>query len=922
MDNAASEVKLLMWNACSIRHKVDELLDLVNNLRIDIILLSETHLDENTRLRVPGFDIHRNDRPPVADRKTRPAGGTAILTRQGLLTTRLPTPVLKNMEATVIRMEINSQMHTIIAAYCPSGANNIVRSDLDKLLALGTKVLIGGDFNSKHRNWNNFRANKNGNILFKHLESHDYTVLAPDKPTYYKKTMKYPSTLDIALAKNITTASPLMTLQELPSDHLPVSFSIGGKITRITRTQLDFQKADWKKFKERINEQIYLTSETLTTPADIDEAVKSLTDIIQRARDDCIPNKKIQPFIVKLTPHIKFLITEKNRLRRIYQNTHERYFKIAVNTLGREIKDEIAKLKNTLWSDKVTSLSTQDNSIWKMSKALRYQDNSIPPLKWPNSTTLALSNEEKANTLADGFEKAYKTTDGMDDPDTNETVNKALEELNLLAQTDTEDIKLSTPKEVAHVIRCLKAKKAPGEDQITNTLLKNLPQRAIIFITKIFNACLLLGHFPSSWKNACVLPFHKAKKERSNPSCYRPISLLPTLSKVLEQIILNRYLPHHENNKTLPDEQFGFRRKHSTVHQLTRVTEDISRAFNTKKYTAMALLDLEKAFDTVWMDGLIYKLYITNTPIYIIRIIQDYLKNRSFAVKVGEATSTKRNVPKGVPQGSLLGPHLFNLYTYDIPPLVRCKKAIYADDMGLYATSSNAELAVNYLQRDLNELSAYYKKWRLKLNEAKTEVIMFTRRVKNKKPQKKITMSGVVLEWKTEVKYLGLTLDCRLNWKSHLEKARSKMQQAIGAISPIFNRKSPLAEKKKLLLYQSQIRPALTYAIPVWSNIAQTTYNRLQTLQNKCIKIIYNTPRYTNLKNLHDRKDIPTIQEHSYQLTTQFYKTLNRDNPLIKELGNYDSPDDLPFRYKHKMPKHLIMKLHEDESSEEGTDED
>lgn len=908
-------VNVLLWNAHSIQHKTDELLALANDTHTDIILITETYLNHKISLRVPGFEIHRDDRA------TGRGGGTAIFVRQSITSTKIPTPKLKYTEATVIEVIIEDRAHTFIAAYCNKD-HNLVREDLDKLLNLRPIVVLGGDLNARHNYWNNFRGNANGKTLFTHMQTHNYTIMAPDKPTFYSNRAKYPSTLDIVLEKNVKTISPLRTLDELSSDHLPVSFSIGGTTSRSPRKQRNYKDADWEGFKNEINERIYLSTSTLRSKEEIDEAASTLTEIIQYAQDKYIPLKEVHTYTVKLPEYVLSLIKEKNRLRRIYHHTRDDYFKTAYNVLQREIKQEITSLRRELWTKKVTSLTPKDNSLWKMAKALRHEDHTIPPLVKLDGSGLALSLEEKANALADGFERAYTATDGLSDPETDQLVDESLRDLDQAEQTNVADIHFSTPREVAVIIKRLKTNKAPGSDQIHNILLKHLPQKAIIYITKLFNACLMTGHFPQMWKAATVLPFSKPNKDKKQPTNYRPISLLSTLSKVFEQVILNRLLPHHEDNNTLPDEQFGFRKRHSTTHQLTRVAEFIARRFNEHRYTAAALLDLEKAFDTVWIKGLLHKLHKTNTPIYLIRVIQEYLKNRSFRVFIKNVLSTIREIPKGVPQGSLLGPHLFNIFTHDIPQDERCEKSIYADDVKLYVSSLKPEMAAIYLQRALDALVEYYKKWRLKLNEAKTEVIMYTRKLTKRKPDFNIEMGGHVIEWKDEVVYLGLTMDSRLNWKSHMAKAHTKARKAVGAMKPIFNRRSPLLPRTKLLVYYSLIRPVLTYAIPVWGSISHSDHTKLQTLQNLCIKITYNTRWRTNLKKLHDRENIPTLYEYTHRLTDRFYKSLRHSkNKLIQEIGQYNAPSDFTFRYTHRLPKHMLMDLdriwHEPESDAE-----
>ncbi|GBN95212.1 RNA-directed DNA polymerase from mobile element jockey [Araneus ventricosus] len=165
---------------------------------------------------------------------------------------------------------------------------------------------------------------------------------------------------------------------------------------------------------------------------------------------------------------------------------------------------------------------------------------------------------------------------------------------------------------------------------------------------------MTIGHFPTKWKTATVIPILKPGKDPTQPTSYRPISLLSAISKIAEHIILDRLQTHLETNNILCPEQFGFRKNLSTTHQLIRVVEFIEEAFNTKQKTGAVFLDIQKAFDRVWQDALIHKLINYNTPNYITKIIQYYLVNRNFMVKVNNEFSDLKRINAGVAQGSKL----------------------------------------------------------------------------------------------------------------------------------------------------------------------------------------------------------------------------------------------------------------------------
>lgn len=274
-----------------------------------------------------------------------------------------------------------------------------------------------------------------------------------------------------------------------------------------------------------------------------------------------------------------------------------------------------------------------------------------------------------------------------------------------------------------------------------------------------------LGYFPNSWKHAQVLLFHKPGKKAKDITAYRPISLLPSFSKIFEKVTYKRLQKHVYENHIVPPFQFGFRSKYSTTHQLNRITQYVKNGFENKLYTASVFLDVKQAFDKVWLQGLLFKLMEIQVPAYLLYIISSYLTNRSFSTRINASTSTRRNIKAGLPQGSVLGPLLFNIYMYDIPIPEESIIALFADDTAIMTQSSNLNTAINMLQKNINIMECRFSKWRLQLNPLKSNAKIFTlRRINN---PSSIKIGETNIQWKGNdqpVKYLGIHLDIRLTW--------------------------------------------------------------------------------------------------------------------------------------------------------------
>ena len=240
-------------------------------------------------------------------------------------------------------------------------------------------------------------------------------------------------------------------------------------------------------------------------------------------------------------------------------------------------------------------------------------------------------------------------------------------------------------------------------------------------------------------------------------------------------MVARRLAAHAKQTQLVPDEQFGFRKKHSTTAQLARITDLITHGYNLRKHTGMVTLGLEKAYDTIWINGLLHKLIQKEFPAYLITFLFSYLRDRTFSVVINGAQSTRRTQRAGLPQGAALSPILFTYYISEIPRLQHIHMALYADDTALLTQSWRADTVARRLTSAIIHLKKYFDRWRLKLNTAKTEAILFTRRRPLPSPVLRI---GQQLQWSSEVKYLGLHLTTSLTFTTQVRQAA---HAALGA---------------------------------------------------------------------------------------------------------------------------------------------
>ncbi|GFU02594.1 probable RNA-directed DNA polymerase from transposon X-element [Trichonephila clavipes] len=332
-------------------------------------------------------------------------------------------------------------------------------------------------------------------------------------------------------------------------------------------------------------------------------------------------------------------------------------------------------------------------------------------------------------------------------------------------------------------------------------MLKNFPIKLILILTILINKILKFNHFPDNWKEAIIFPINKPGKDPHLASSYRPISLLSTIGKLTESIILHRLKNFINENNILNPNQYGFTNMLSTLHPLLRLTENISEGFQKKKSMGAVFLDIQKAFDRVWTNGLTFKLITFNIPHPLIHLIHSYLTNRSFRIRINETLSNEHSVSAGCPQGSLLGLLLFNLYINDIPDYSLTKINLYADNTAIHATYKKLETISFALNKHLLLLQNFYDKWKISINVEKSTAIIFTKKQSLPPP---IIMYNTQIPWSQEAKYLGIIFDTHLTWKQHIYYVRDKFRKIMFKLYPLIGRNSHLSIENKVLLSPSK----------------------------------------------------------------------------------------------------------------------
>jgi hypothetical protein len=868
------------------KHK-DELLARFSDY--NIISINETNLGKDSRLSLPGYNIFRNDRVGKS------GGGVLLAIKEDIKCYEVYNTTIEKNEVLAVEIETKEYKSILIASiYVPPTAK-LQPNVFHELYNMNNNCIIAGDLNAALRPLGSRKTNTKGRQLQELLNEGFLNGIEEDSTTY--EMNEYEEKIDWVLASqplfsfitNFETHPPLGQM----NGHKPITFEtdIGTKRKpESQRTPLNFKLANWQRFRTKLDEQLNLWNNNrhIDSAMDIEEYTTFITKSVNAATQEAIPTAKQTNVKYTVSDTSQRLIQQKHHAYRKWKKygediDKEHYYTVKVlltNSLRNDKQNHFQHLTKSLCQKKMHSMS-----VWMTVR--KFHNKRIKqtyPKSMEYNNISATTDREKADLFADYFEKEVYSQLPDTTPFHRQVTGQALSARNGTMpgpiNTDCEPI---TVTEVKFHIKQLK-NSSTGPDNIHNRCLKNHTKLLLHHMTNLFNRTVELGYIPIAWKKANIILLLKPKKDKKHPASYRPISLLSCMGKLLEKIIKQRLIAEIERRNILPLHQAGFRANKSTIYNIVRLERYAREQLKQDRQAAVILFDIKAAFDSVWHDGLIYKLNKLRLPQYLIKYIIAFLKKRTASVELENILSHPFQLKSGTPQGSPLSPLLYIIYTADsmngIP--THTEHGLFADDTALWTSSNRTSQLTVRLQESTDAFQSWCNAWKLKLQPTKTEMLHFSPHPrKGYKHPVVIKIEQAMVKPQDATRYLGVILDRKLSWRNHLQEIEPKCAQRIHLLRFLSRAATKFNPKIMLNVYKAIVRPILTYGFPLLLTASDKTWERIQVIQNKAIRAALNLPHYTSVAYIHRISKIPTIKPYAISLLDKAIKTARHNHETL-----------------------------------------
>ena len=853
-------LKIAHINARSIPKHAHEIDKILQDTVIDILGVSETFISQNTPeniCKIPGYKLFHVDR----DLKCR--GGVGIYVNENLeakiikLPVKLVQPEMLFLEITVGKIKIAVGV-IYKSPLIPYSIYASIHENLVSVTSRYEHCIILGDMNVDH-----IKTNLPAYKFFSSYVTEPFAFTQViDKPT--RITAQSSTLIDLMLTSNPENVK-VHGVVDTPgiSDHCLIFMAYSIKKPKFKPkmvTRRDFRNFNSDNFKLDMSEAPWGNIRAVDED-DIDNKVTIFENIHREIIDKHAPLRTFRvtrPATPWLTEEIKALMDQRDLYKNKFNNEKNPMTEVLFKDLRNKVTHAIRQSKIRVFNE---NINTKIKNPKVFHKALKNFD-IVESTNSNNECTM------DPTVLNQAFIKNNnaKINDELVSDEINEIMKKS--------KPQTFTFQEVNEGEVIKMVRTIKTN-ACGVDGISAFFLKLGIEDSVYAFTEIINTSFKYRKFPEQWKKAIVKPIPKC----TNPlvaTDYRPISLLPAFSKIVEKLAAKQLINYLRNSGYLDNLQSAYKHSHSTTTALLGVSDDIYEALENTELTFLVLLDYSKAFDMANHRLIHAKLKAAGLCNDALSWICSYLTGRSQKVVTGTNESGWESVLNGVPQGSVLGPLLFTVLVSDLKDVIkRGRYHMYADDTQLYYTCKveDANDTIDKINRDLSNISKFSKRNCLKLNAGKSKYIIIGSRPNLKKLKStnldEIKIDNEIIEREHEVKNLGVMFDETLSWVRHVNLS---VARSYGKLKNVWRFNKFLSRKSKSIICETYVLSQFNYGDIILQNMTNHLKEKIQKVQNRCIRFIFGLRKYDHVSHTRNSNRILSMENRRllHSLTMMF----------------------------------------------------
>lgn len=840
-------VSVYYQNVNGIRSKLTQFYMNVLNSNFDIVCLTETNLNNSVfdgEIIDDRYNVYRRDRAETHSKKQE-GGGVLIAIHKRFKVIRQThwDSGFEDIWITVMHEKNCVPNINICVCYLPPDMNY---SDIDYFYSHCQNIILNevpddyfllvGDFNTPNIQWPSLTSSYFYRTTLTHIPNKKsdslielVTTCGLKQANMILNTNK--RILDLVLSNLETvTVNETTELSLLDRYHPSIlinipQYSLSKSLKQNPRKRLNFFKCDLNKVKYELNLTDWseiLNHDDVNVCCEI--FYSTLFAIINKYTP--VTNVKHHRYPIWYNKSLIKCNEEKNKYHKLFKKFKNPRDYDVFSLLRKRCKRLAVDCYNNYVSSIENSLNKNIKIFWSYVNNRRvYGSNTSLPQAMKFGETIATSGLRISELFSQYFSSVYEK-------DTTANFSYTFDEHMYFKDriSNTLSSIVLDEGEVFLKLKLLNISKGAGPDRIPPYFVRSCRNELVSPLCKLFNKSLASGVFPNLWKTAYIIPIHKSG-DKSRCENYRPISILSCFAKIFESSVY-MYLYNHFK-PLISEKQHGFLKNKSTISNLLVYKDFLCKSFAAGGQTDSVYTDFSKAFDKVNHRILLHKLVSYGIHGNLFRWISSYLNKRSQLVALKGFLSSPVTVTSGVPQGSNLGPLLFNIFVNDLTEYLVCNHLLYADDLKIFHNiSSPADCSL--LQQDLDTLVKWCNSNHMFLNSSKCFVISFTN--KRNKIINNYFLNNSVLNRSVVAKDLGIIFDEKLSFRSHYQYITSKANQLLGFV--LRSSKDFKNPHSVLYLFFSLVRSLLEYATPIWSPYYKVHIDDIERVQKKCLRIL------------------------------------------------------------------------------------